>query len=78
MKVNLIPMNPIPSSPFQPSTPGRMRSFVAILRSKGVPVTVRDTRGREIEAACGQLRWEVEGDPGPAVDRSPPDRRVTA
>jgi 23S rRNA (adenine2503-C2)-methyltransferase len=64
--VNLIPMNPIPDSPFQPSTPQRLGGFVAILRSKGVPVTVRDTRGREIEAACGQLRWELEATPEPA------------
>jgi 23S rRNA (adenine2503-C2)-methyltransferase len=55
--VNLIPMNPIPASPYLPSTPERMAAFVRILRANGVPVTVRDTRGREIDAACGQLRW---------------------
>jgi 23S rRNA (adenine2503-C2)-methyltransferase len=74
--VNLIPMNPIPSSPFQPSPPERLGSFVAILRSRGVPVTVRDTRGREIEAACGQLRWELDRDRQPAISLPPPHRRV--
>ena len=57
--VNLIPMNPVPGSSFQPSTPQRIQGFVRTLRSSGIPVTVRDTRGREIAAACGQLRWEA-------------------
>jgi 23S rRNA (adenine2503-C2)-methyltransferase len=56
--VNLIPMNPVQGSAFQPSTPERIQGFVGTLRTRGVPVTVRDTRGREIDAACGQLRWE--------------------
>jgi 23S rRNA (adenine2503-C2)-methyltransferase len=54
--VNLIPLNPTPGSPSQPTTPGRMRAFVDVLRRSHVNVTVRDTRGREIDAACGQLR----------------------
>jgi 23S rRNA (adenine2503-C2)-methyltransferase len=57
--VNLIPMNPISGSAFQPSAPERIDGFVRLLRSRGVPVTVRDTRGRQIDAACGQLRWEL-------------------
>ena len=58
--VNLIPLNPTPGSASQPSTPGRMRRFVRVLEQAGVNVTVRDTRGREIEAACGQLHlaWD--------------------
>jgi 23S rRNA (adenine2503-C2)-methyltransferase len=56
--VNVIPMNPVHDAPFQPSERGRIASFVKVLRAAGVPVTVRDTRGREIEAACGQLHWE--------------------
>jgi 23S rRNA (adenine2503-C2)-methyltransferase len=59
--VNLIPMNPIEGSPWQPSTPGRLRGFVGVLESAGVNVTVRDTRGRDIQAACGQLRLEHDG-----------------
>jgi 23S rRNA (adenine2503-C2)-methyltransferase len=56
--VNLIPLNPTPGWPSRPSPPARIDRFVAVLRRAGVNVTVRDTRGREIEAACGQLRWE--------------------
>jgi 23S rRNA (adenine2503-C2)-methyltransferase len=58
--VNLIPLNPTPGWPSQPSPPARIRAFVAILEDAGVAVTVRDTRGREIEAACGQLSLEHE------------------
>jgi 23S rRNA (adenine2503-C2)-methyltransferase len=54
--VNLIPLNPTPLSPDQPSDPRTIRSFVRVLKEAGVPVTVRDTRGRSIDAACGQLR----------------------
>ena len=56
--VNLIPLNPTPGWPTRPSSPGRIAAFVRVLERSGVNVTVRDTRGREIEAACGQLRWE--------------------
>lgn len=58
--VNLIPLNPTPGWPSQPSPRERIRAFVAILEDAGVTVTVRDTRGREIEAACGQLSLEHE------------------
>ena len=58
--VNLIPLNPTPGWPSRPSPPARIRRFVKLLDDSGVSVTVRDTRGREIEAACGQLRWEFE------------------
>jgi 23S rRNA (adenine2503-C2)-methyltransferase len=53
--VNLIPLNPTPGSPWTASTPAREREFVRRLRAAGVAVTVRDTRGREIAGACGQL-----------------------
>jgi 23S rRNA (adenine2503-C2)-methyltransferase len=56
--VNLIPLNPTHGSPTRASPPSRIRGFVSVLERAGVNVTVRDTRGREIEAACGQLRWE--------------------
>jgi 23S rRNA (adenine2503-C2)-methyltransferase len=54
--VNLIPLNPTPGWPTEPSSPQRIRGFVRVLESAGVNVTVRDTRGRGIDAACGQLR----------------------
>jgi 23S rRNA (adenine2503-C2)-methyltransferase len=53
--VNLIPLNPTPGSKWTASRPGAQREFVRRLESHGVPVTVRDTRGREIDGACGQL-----------------------
>jgi 23S rRNA (adenine2503-C2)-methyltransferase len=56
--VNLIPLNPTPGWPSEPSSPQRIRAFVRILEAARVPVTVRDTRGRGIDAACGQLRLE--------------------
>ena len=43
------------SSPTQTSSPEAQREFVRRLEAHGVPVTVRDTRGREIDGACGQL-----------------------
>jgi 23S rRNA (adenine2503-C2)-methyltransferase len=53
--VNLIPLNPTPGSKWTASLPGVQEEFVARLEAHGVPVTVRDTRGREIDGACGQL-----------------------
>jgi 23S rRNA (adenine2503-C2)-methyltransferase len=53
--VNLIPLNPTPGSKWTASTPQAEREFVQALREEGVRVTVRDTRGREIDGACGQL-----------------------
>ena len=58
--VNLIPLNPTPGSLAQASSPARIRRFAGRLSGAGVNVTVRDTRGREIEGACGQLRIEHE------------------
>jgi 23S rRNA (adenine2503-C2)-methyltransferase len=57
---NLIPLNPTPGSPWTASTPERQRAFVATLRKAGVPTTVRDTRGREIDGACGQLAADID------------------
>jgi 23S rRNA (adenine2503-C2)-methyltransferase len=54
--VNLIPLNPTPLSSDRPSPPRLVERFAHSLRRAGVTVTVRDTRGRGIEAACGQLR----------------------
>jgi 23S rRNA (adenine2503-C2)-methyltransferase len=53
--VNLIPLNPTPGSKWTVSRREDEAEFVRILESYGVPVTVRDTRGREIDGACGQL-----------------------
>jgi 23S rRNA (adenine2503-C2)-methyltransferase len=61
--VNLIPYNPIPGPAWQPSTPERLRAFAALLEELGVPATIRTPRGRDIAAACGQLRAEHDTKP---------------
>jgi 23S rRNA (adenine2503-C2)-methyltransferase len=53
--VNLIPLNPTPGSRWTASRASDMAAFEARLAAAGVPVTVRDTRGRDIDGACGQL-----------------------
>jgi 23S rRNA (adenine2503-C2)-methyltransferase len=53
--VNLIPLNPTPGSEWDASPKPVEREFVRRLRDAGVATTVRDTRGREIDGACGQL-----------------------
>ncbi len=53
--VNLIPLNPTPGSKWTASRQEDEDEFVRILERHGVAVTVRDTRGREIDGACGQL-----------------------
>ncbi|MBU3750371.1 MAG: 23S rRNA (adenine(2503)-C(2))-methyltransferase RlmN [Mycobacterium sp.] len=53
--VNLIPLNPTPGSAWDASPKPVEREFVRRVRAQGVSCTVRDTRGREIAAACGQL-----------------------
>ncbi len=62
--VNLIPLNPTPGSRWTASSPAAMAEFEARLAARGVPVTVRDTRGSQIDGACGQLA-------GPAARRAP-------
>ena len=59
--VNLIPLNPTPGSKWTASRPGVQEEFVRRIADHGVPVTVRDTRGREIDGACGQLAATVTG-----------------
>ena len=54
--VNLIPLNPIAESPYQPSTPENAAAFQKILEVNRIPATVRMRRGIDIDAGCGQLR----------------------
>jgi 23S rRNA (adenine2503-C2)-methyltransferase len=61
--VNLIPLNPTPGSKWTASDPQVAAEFEARLAGHGIPVTVRDTRGREIDGACGQLA-AADGHPG--------------
>jgi 23S rRNA (adenine2503-C2)-methyltransferase len=57
--VNLIPFNTVAGSPFRAPAPGRVEAMAAVLNGRGIPTTIRDTRGRQIDAACGQLRARV-------------------
>ena len=58
--VNLIPLNPTPGSRWSGTPAAGISRFAGIVRG-GTTVTVRDTRGREIEAACGQLHAQLAG-----------------
>ncbi|WP_338751356.1 23S rRNA (adenine(2503)-C(2))-methyltransferase RlmN [Janibacter alittae] len=53
--INPIPLNPTPGSKWTASRPGVEQQFVERLRAAGIPTTVRDTRGSDIDGACGQL-----------------------
>ena len=61
--VNPIPLNPTPGSIWTSSEPAVMREFVQRLQDAGIPTSLRDTRGKEIDGACGQLA-AGEGDEG--------------
>lgn len=58
-KLNLIPFNPFPGSPYRRSPTLRIRRFAEILMQAGVVTTTRKTRGDDIDAACGQLAGTV-------------------
>lgn len=58
--VNPIPLNPTPGSIWTSSEPDVMREFVQRLEDAGIPCTLRDTRGKEIDGACGQLAADGE------------------
>jgi 23S rRNA (adenine2503-C2)-methyltransferase len=53
--VNPIPLNPTPGSVWTSSTKEQMQIFLETLEDAGIPTTLRDTRGKEIDGACGQL-----------------------
>jgi 23S rRNA (adenine2503-C2)-methyltransferase len=53
--VNPIPLNPTPGSIWTSSEPAVTREWIARLEAHGIPTTLRDTRGKEIDGACGQL-----------------------
>jgi 23S rRNA (adenine2503-C2)-methyltransferase len=55
-KVNLIPFNPWPGAPYRCSAPARIEAFAEIVARAGYPSPVRTPRGRDIFAACGQLK----------------------
>jgi 23S rRNA (adenine2503-C2)-methyltransferase len=70
--VNLIPYNPTDSD-YRGSAPGRIARFAALLRERGVPCSVRRSRGRDVQAACGQLAGQAAAAGGPLPAPSAPD-----
>jgi len=58
-KVNLIPFNPFPGTPFKPSNDETLYAFQMAVRTAGIVTTIRKTRGDDIAAACGQLVGEL-------------------
>src|SRR3569623_1957375 len=68
-KVNLIPFNPWPGAPYDTSTPERVRAFSNIIFEAGISAPVRTPRGRDIDAACGQLKTAAERKSRAELDR---------
>jgi 23S rRNA (adenine2503-C2)-methyltransferase len=68
-KVNLIPFNPWPGAPYECSTPERVRRFSEIVFEAGISAPVRTPRGRDIDAACGQLKTSAEKKSRAELDR---------
>jgi 23S rRNA (adenine2503-C2)-methyltransferase len=66
-KVNLIPFNPWPGAPYECSSNNRIRAFAEILNDNGYSSPVRTPRGRDIFAACGQLKSDSERKVGEKV-----------
>ncbi len=64
-KVNLIALNPGPEIPFETPDPGRVLAFQEIVR-RAIPCFIRKPRGRDIFAACGQLKRVSLAEPAPA------------
>jgi 23S rRNA (adenine2503-C2)-methyltransferase len=68
-KVNLIPFNPWPGAPYECSTPERVKRFAEIVFAGGISAPVRTPRGRDIDAACGQLKTSAEKKSRAELDR---------
>lgn len=68
-KVNLIPFNPWPGAAYECSTPERVRRFSDIVFEAGISAPVRTPRGRDIDAACGQLKTAAEKKSRAELDR---------
>lgn len=68
-KVNLIPFNPWPGAPYECSTPERIKAFSNIIFEAGISAPTRTPRGRDIDAACGQLKTAAEKKTRAELDR---------
>jgi 23S rRNA (adenine2503-C2)-methyltransferase len=71
--VNLIPFNPIPYQDWVSSPGSRMKEFLDILEARGVSAEIRTPRGRDIDAACGQLRANALQGGGASGGEGPSD-----
>ena len=76
--VNPIPLNPVQGSKWTASDPAVAREFVETLRARGISTTVRDTRGSDIDGACGQLAATVVESDAKRADREARVARVEA
>ena len=77
-KVNLIPFNPWPGAAYETSTPERVRSFSNIVFEGGISAPVRTPRGRDIDAACGQLKTAAEKKSRAQRDREAAEAKAEA
>lgn len=77
-KVNLIPFNPWPGAAYECSTPERVRRFSDIVFEGGISAPVRTPRGRDIDAACGQLKTAAEKKSRAQRDREAAEAAETA
>lgn len=75
-KVNLIPFNPWPGAPYECSTPERIKSFSNIIFDAGISAPVRTPRGRDIDAACGQLKTASEKQSRADLDRQAEEKQA--
>jgi len=75
-KVNLIPFNPWPGAPYECSTPERIKSFSNIIFDAGISAPIRTPRGRDIDAACGQLKTASEKQSRAELDRQAEEKQA--
>jgi 23S rRNA (adenine2503-C2)-methyltransferase len=75
-KVNLIPFNPWPGADYECSTPERIRAFSNIVFEAGISAPVRTPRGRDIDAACGQLKTAAEKKSRATLDREAAEKQA--
>lgn len=68
-QVNVIPWNPVDESEFQRPSRNRVFAFTRAVEAAGLPCTVRETRGLEAAAACGQLRNQFQKTPLPQFEK---------
>lgn len=60
--VNLIPVNPVAGTGLHSPCPEQIQGFARVLEEAGIPASIREERGTDIDAACGQLRRQGEGE----------------